>query len=330
MLIINEVKMPEKTISMSEMSFQLSEVVSIINQVTDFEVALDMVLDTCVEYFKIQHIGIARFKEADEKYGIIKSRAFDPNLKQTLNFDLLTPINNFIIRKERPSIFRHIGSNIKIGNTVHKLENNIKTLMMFPLRFQEQISGFLIFHVYDSEEEPPLATLKAIGSFVNLIAPLFYVFGPLKKRHHGFENIISKIIKDRIHEAQLGLIPVSFAIFRIQLWQEMISAVALQDTVQTYQQLFDQKLSKLGDLIWLTLDTAFFIFPNADLFSIESLCNSLKEEVEGKFAQDSDEVQINLKYVAISYPQSGKEGYEVINHLWIRLFDELRIDTVDH
>lgn len=73
---------------------------------------------------------------------------------------------------------------------------------------------------------------------------------------------------------------------------------------------------------------SFFIFPNADLFTIESLCNSLKEELEKNFSQQSDGVQINLKYVSISYPQTGKEGYEVINQLWIRLFDELRSEVV--
>ncbi len=320
--------MPQKNINISEAALQLSEVVSLINQVTDFGVALDMVLDTCVEYLKIPHVGVARFKEDEERFVIVKSRDFDQNLKEKFRFNLFTPINNFIIRKERPSVFRNIHSKIKIGDEVFELQNEFRTLYLFPFRFHEQINGFLVIHVYQNEEEPSLATLKLLNSFVNLIAPIFHVFGPLKKHKRGFENIISKIIKDRIHEARLGLFPVSFAIFRIQLWHEMLSPVALQDTVQTYQEMFEKKLGQLGDIIWLTLDTAFFIFPNADLFTIESLCNSLKEEIEAKFASESDQIQLNLKYVSISYPQSGKEGYEVINQLWIRLFDELRMDVV--
>ncbi len=320
--------MPDKKINISEVAIQLSEVVSLINQVTDFGVALDMILDTCVEYFKIPHVGIARFKEEEENFVIVKNRNFDPKLEKILRFNLLTPINNFIVRKERPSVFRNIGNKIKIGEELHSLENELKTIYIFPFRFHEKINGFLIVHIYQSEPDPSMAILKVLGNFVNLIAPIFHVFGPLKKHQRGFENIISKIIKDRIHEARLGVFPVSFAIFRLQLWHEMLSPVALQDIVHTYQKIFDEKLGRLGDIIWLTLDTAFFIFPNADLFTIESLCNSLKEELEKNFNQQSDGVQISLKYVSISYPQSGKEGYEVINQLWIRLFDELRSENV--
>lgn len=319
--------MPEKKINISEAAIQLSEVVSLINQVTDFGVALDMILDTCVEYFKIPHVGIARFKEEEENFVIVKGRNFNTTLENILRFNLLTPVNNFIVRKERPSVFRNIGNKIKIGNELHSLDKEIKTLYMFPFRFHENVNGFLIIHIYETENDPSMAMLKVLSSFVNLISPIFHVFGPLKKHRGGFENIISKIIKDRIHEARLGVFPVSFAIFRLQLWHEMLSPVALQDIVQTYQKIFDEKLGRLGDLIWLTLDTAFFIFPNADLFTIESLCNSLKEEIEKRFNQQSDSVQINLKYVSISYPQSGKEGYEVINQLWIRLFDELRLES---
>ncbi|HHE55805.1 MAG TPA: hypothetical protein ENL21_08490 [Caldithrix abyssi] len=320
--------MPDKKINIGEVAIQLSEVVFLINQVTDFGVALDMILDTCIEYFKIPHVGIARFKEEEENFVIVRSRNFDPLLEKILRFNLLTPINNFIVRKERPSVFRNIGNKIKIGEELHSLEKELKTIYIFPFRFHEKINGFLIVHIYESEPDPSMAILRVLGNFVNLIAPIFHVFGPLKKHQRRFENIISKIIKDRIHEARLGVFPVSFAIFRLQLWHEMLSPVALQDIVQTYQKIFDEKLGRLGDIIWLTLDTAFFIFPNADLFTIESLCNSLKEELEKNFSQQSDGVQINLKYVSISYPQTGKEGYEVINQLWIRLFDELRSEVV--
>ncbi|MHB2155622.1 GAF domain-containing protein [Calditrichota bacterium GD2] len=318
--------MPDKNLNISEAALQLTEVVSLINQVNDFSIALDMILDTCVEYLKIPHVGVARFKEDEEKFQIVKSRNFDQNLKDCFRFNLFTPINNFVIRKERTSAFKNLGSSIQIGNERFELESAFKTLYLLPFRFHEQINGFLIIHIYQSEDDLSESTLTLLESFVNLVAPIFHVFGPLKTHKRGGENIISKIIKDRINEARLGLFPVSFAIFRIQLWQEMISSVALQDTVQTYQQVFEKQLGQLGDVIWLTLDTAFFIFPNADLFTIESLCNTLKEEVESNFNKQPGQVQINVKYVSISYPQSGKEGYDIINQLWLRLFDELQAD----
>ncbi|NOX88647.1 MAG: hypothetical protein GXO77_06450 [Calditrichaeota bacterium] len=319
--------MSKKRLDSSEVSLMMSDVVSIIYQVTDLNVALDMILDTCNEYLKIPHVGIARFKEEEENFSIIKSRNFDREIESKFQFNLFTPINGMIIRKERPSKFNNMAGTVKIGNKLVKLNTEVKTLYLFPFRFHEQINGFLEVLVLPHEKDLTPETLKLLSGFVNLTAPIFHVFGPLKRRGKGFENIISKIIKDRIYEARLGLYPVSFSIFRISLWHEMISTVALQDTVQTYQELFDQKLGSLGDVIWLTLDTAFFIFPNADLFSAESICNTLKEEAESAFSKQRDQIQVALKYVCISYPQSGEDAGEIISQLWIRLFDELRSEV---
>ncbi len=321
--------MLDKDLNMNQATFQLSELVTIINQVTDFNVAMEMVLDTCVEYFKINSLGIVRYNEEEERFFFVKGHNLNAEFEKKFHFNLFTPINGYIIRKERPSKFSGIEGFLKVGNEKIELDAQIKTLYLFPFRFHEQISGFLVVTISADEKELDEAQIRLLENFVNLTAPVFHVFGPVKKRTRGFENIISKIIKDRIYEARLGLYPVSFAIFRLTLWQEMISTVALQDTVQTYQKVFDQKLSKLGDIVWLTLDTAFFIFPNADLFTAESLCNSLKEEVEASFASRKDEIQLNLKYVCISYPQSGKHTADIIGQLWIRLFDELRMESAN-
>ncbi len=77
----------------------------------------------------------------------------------------------------------------------------------------------------------------------------------------------------------------------------------------------------------MTLDTAFFIFPNADLFTSESLCSNLKNEMETLFAEQKNEIKVDLKYVTISYPQSGEDAGQIISQLWLRLFDELRGET---
>ncbi len=316
--------MTERKIFANEITFLMSDLAALIYQVADFDVALQMVLDTYVEYFKIDHAAIARYHEDEEQFVIIKNHEFDQTLAENLRFDLFTSINGYIIRKERPSKFRNEQNGFKVGEQNITVDSGLQTLYFFPFRFHEQINAFLIVAVYKGEQEPDSDKIKLLSSFTNLMAPVFHAFGSVKKRRKGFENIISKIIKDRIYEARLGLYPVSFAIFRLSLQHEMMSTVALEDTVRTYQELFDKKLASVGDVIWLTLDTAFFIFPNADLFTSESLCSNLKEEMETVFSERKGQVRVDLKYVTISYPQSGEDAGQIISQLWLRLFDELR------
>ena len=319
--------MAEKNLFSNEMTFLMSDLATLIYQVTDFDVALEMVLDTYVEYFKISHAALARYHEDEEQFSIIKSREFDQDLQDKLKFNLFTSINGYIIRKERPSRFDNVHNGLKIGEQAVQVDANLRTLYFMPFRFQEQINAFLIVVIHEGEMDLPKERIKLLSSFTNLMAPVFHAFGSVKRRQRGFENIISKIIKDRIYEARLGLYPVSFAIFRLSLWHEMISTVVLEDTVRSYQELFDKKLASVGDVIWLTLDTAFFIFPNADLFTLESLCSSLKDEMGVLFAEQKNQIRVDLKYVTISYPQSGEDAGQIISHLWLRLFDELRSET---
>ncbi len=320
--------MSEKNIETNEKTFFMSDLATIIYQVADFDVALEMIVDALGEYFKIPHLAVARYNEDEEKFVIIKSRSFDQELQDKLQFNLFTSINGFIIRKERPSAFKDIGNQLKIGDQTIPLENAVQALYFFPFRFHEQINAFLIVSVLPGEAEPTPDELRIISAFVNLMAPVFHAFGAIKKRKNSLENIISKIIKDRIYEARLGLYPVSFAIFRIALRHEMMSTVILQDVVRTYQEIFSKRLGELGDVIWLTLDTAFFIFPNADLFAAESLCAQLKEEVHTAFIEQKDSVKVAVNFVTISYPQSGEDASEIIGQLWLRLFDELRPEAL--
>ncbi len=319
--------MTEKNLFSNEITFLMSDLAALIYQVTDFDVALEMVLDTYVEYFKIEHAAIARYHDDLEEFVIIKSREFDQELQEKLRFSLFASINGYIIRKERPSKFGNIQDALKIGEQTIALKNQLQALYFFPFRFHEQINAFLIVAIHQAETDLSKEKIKLLSAFTNLMAPVFHTFGAVKRRQKGFENIISKIIKDRIYEARLGLYPVSFAIFRLSLWHEMMSTVALEDTVRVYQELFDKKLSSVGDVIWLTLDTAFFIFPNADLFTSESLCSSLKEDMETTFGGQKNQIKVELKYVTISYPQSGEDAGQIISQLWLRLFDELRSET---
>ncbi len=323
---VNDIMTDKKLLS-NEITFLMSDLATLIYQVTDFDVALDMVLDTYVEYFKINHVAIARFHEDEEQFVIIKSREFDQDLREKLKFDLFTSINGYIIRKERVSRFDKLKDGLKIGEQTISIGAQLRTLYFIPFRFHEQVNAFLIVVIHEGEDDLTEERIKLLSSFTNLMAPVFHAFGSVKKRRRGFENIISKIIKDRIYEARLGLYPVSFAIFRLSLWHEMISTVALEDTVRSYQELFDKKLASVGDVIWLTLDTAFFIFPNADLFTSESLCSNLKDEMQTLFNEQESQIKVDLKYVTISYPQSGEDAGQIISQLWLRLFDELRGDS---
>ena len=145
----------------------------------------------------------------------------------------------------------------------------------------------------------------------------------VQKSSYTFENIISKIIKDRVYEARLVLNPVSFAVFRLVFKSQVSDSMILEDAISRYQKEFHKLLSSIGDLIWLTADTVFFVYGNADLFVAESLANDVKSKIEQLCEKDESQTPFSLKYACISYPQSGENAVEIINSLWLKLFEEI-------
>ena len=103
----------------------------------------------------------------------------------------------------------------------------------------------------------------------------------------------------------------------------MADSLILEQAISEYQNEFKKVLCEKGDLIWLAADTAFFIYPNADLFTVETLSSQLTEKIKNITLIDNSNEVFLLKYACISYPQSGDNAREIINQLWLKLFEEL-------
>lgn len=301
----------------------LNDVVSILYQVSDFASALDMILDTCVEYFKISRVGVLIKDESGDHFKIVKQRNIDNNFVEQFQFNLNQKINGLPISNSDYTHIENIDAKIDTDGAQTGVDSNINSIYLFPVKFHEQTLGFLLIIKNKTESNLNNDDIKLSKMLSTQIAPVLYSFDSVRKSENSFESIINKIVKDRMYEAQLVLSPVSFAIFRIVLLEEYDDTLTLNDAVKSYQILFRDALDDKGDLIWLTLDTALFVYPKADIFKAESICADLKEKIDNLTAGQDQQPVFALKYVCLGYPQSGKNAWEIINNLWLKLFEEL-------
>lgn len=299
----------------------LLELSSILFQVKDFDLALDMILDTCTEYLNIQRVGLA-FLMDDEKFKILRQHDLSDEA-ETIVFEPSKRINDTMVQTLEPICINKLAGKINIGGREFAIDPAIKEIHLFPISFREKVSAFLII----ASEKSDLFTQEEDSNFIRFfgdqIAPVLNSFEKVKKTNNAYENIISKIIKDRVYESRLGMHPISFALIRIAAKDKFDDSLVLDDAIRQYQSKFVDKLQQLGSLIWLTVDTAFFIFPNADLFKVESLASDLKNEIEKITLGDEQKTAFTLKYACMSYPQSGEYAAEIINNLWLKLFEEI-------
>lgn len=301
----------------------ICDIMTILNQVKDFNLTAEIILDTCSEYFKFPISGLLVFDENKQSYNMVKSRNLPVPMAGQFKLRLMQKINDQSILKDQPGLFQLHEGSISLDGETFPIDKSMNSLLLLPINFHEQLRGFLFLLSGVQAGLMPMEDLSLLSSFSTQIAPILSSFENVKRTDRSFENIISKIIRDRIHEARLSLSPISFAIFRVVFTDNYSDSLILNDVVKTYQANFYKELGKHADLIWLTLDTALVVFTKADLFTAESLCARLKDNAVS-YSKDSDQnLTFILKYVCLSYPQSGKDDSEVINNLWLKLLEEL-------
>lgn len=300
--------------------FDLLEIVNILFQVNNLELAAEMILDTCSEFFGIETSAVALPAGEKEYFQIYKSRNLPQSFEEKFVFSGQQTINGKAISTQELTVFTLDDFQAAGYELPEKTKLNAENVYLFPLVFHENLVGYVIIFTNAGQVDNRLPLLKI---FTRQIAPVIFSFETSKKGGNSYESIIGKIIKDRVHEARMLLNPVSFAVFRIVYLDQLVDSLLLEDAMKSFQMIFRDKIGDQGDLIWLTADTIFTIFPLKDLFLAESLATEIKEAISMIRLHDPEKQVFDVNYACISYPQSGESATEIIHNLWLKLFEEI-------
>lgn len=311
-----------KEIPSIDANLLLIEIASILYQVNSLQVAQEMIFDTLSEQFGIKKAAISIYNDMYEEFRISGHMGFSDTFSEEFRVGSFQLINDSAIGTDGATHIHCPEGKMSLGSRQIEVGTGTEQLLLLPISFQERQIGMLVLgsaHQNSISDEDEALILR----FTNLLGPVISAFDPVQKSANRFENIISKIIKDRVHEARLVLNPISFSIFRLVVKERLADSLILEDMVRSYQKVFHETLTPKGDLVWLTADTVFFVYTNADLFESEQLVSQLKDRLEKVCTQDEAVPSFSLKHAAISYPQSGEDSTDIVNKLWLKLFEEI-------
>lgn len=296
----------------------LIEIASILYQVNSIDIAQEMIFDTLGEQFALNRMAIAVLNEMDEVYQVTHHSGLNSVFQEQFRLSTFDQFNHSLADSEKATHISCPQGKLQLGGKKMDLGAGVDELVLFPIHFHERMVGLLIV-----AESIKVDDEEIILRFSNLLGPVISSVEPVRKSSNQFENIISKIIKDRVHEARLVLNPISFSIFRLVFGERLTDSMVLEDMVRSYQTVFHDMLTSKGDLVWLTADTVLFVFPNADLFESEQLVSDLENRLQEMCKKNDTLPTFALKHAAISYPQSGEDATQIVNHLWLKLFEEI-------
>lgn len=298
----------------------LWDIMAIMYQVNDYHLVMEMLLDAVSEKYKLKHLAICGQLSTAEAFGVLHRLGFSDTFESDFVFDGMqlpgaTGNERTMIREF--SVIEGIPGSRNLQNTIPP---DIERLLFVPLVFQDKIIAFMVVGLIGQTPESFYALLQRLAL---MAAPLLNAFDPVQKTANTLENIVAKIIRDRVYEARLSLTPISFSLFRLQFTDELKDTLVFEDVLRVYQDEFKKMLGAAGDLLWLTTDTAFFIYNKADLIETEQLCQDLKSRLQIVSGENELNPAYVLKHACISYPQSGENASEIINNLYLKLFEDI-------
>ncbi|MFC2088028.1 response regulator [Calditrichota bacterium] len=319
-------KNKELGIQIEEMLAKISllhDISSILYQVSDFNEAAEMILDTLTEGLKITKVGLLLNNNNNSLYKIAKYRGLNSTLVNKIEFKSKDLINNQKLFSSKATELTDLNGVLNISDSVIPIDESLKRCIIVPINFHIHLAGYIIVFLGEQEITESDNLVKLLKIFSTQIAPVLHSFFQETDRIRSVENNVSKFIGQKIIESESSLSPISFAIFRIVMLNTPKEISLLNDYMSVAKNLIIKQAEEKGELNWLTEDTAIFTYPATDLFTIEKFCLKLIKIIEKLQISGNKETLLTIKYSCVSYPQVASSPGTLINILWKNLFEEL-------
>ncbi len=296
----------------------LYEISSILYQVSDSEMVLNMILDTITEGMKIPKAALFIHDELYNKFRIIKAIGVTQQFTQELMFKIGQAVNGVEITANATTILRNINGDIEIDRLKISCAD-LNDFVLIPVRYLDQVLGFLgVFQVVEEEISFDDLT-KLMGILSTQIAPVFYQmkhsFGELNDKTFSFDRVVYQMINERIEQAKTSHSTVSFAMLKLILIENLIDKPLMIDVRNKYGQVVSKEFGESAEIAWQNLDTMIVVLPGCSLATAELTCAQAKRQIERHFSEDEKNPSLTLEYMIASYPMDGDSALDLMMRL---------------
>ncbi len=305
----------------------LYDISSILYQVFEFDIAVDMILDTLTEGMKIEKVGIFLFDELSGDFVIKSARGLTDEFIDQFRFKIGDTINHSQVRDDQSIVLSKGFPELTINGREIAIGDNQNHCIMVPIHYQEKLYGFIgIFQIneqiYSLEDE-----VKLLEILATQIAPIFQSVGAMESlmrpQNVTYDKILYTVIKDKIISSIRANRSVSFALLRLIKNPESTDLPPLSDLESAVGAIIRDEFETNGEIIWHDLDSMLIVLPGWDTVSTELACANIRRKVEEYYSEKSNIPLLSIKYAIVTCPTDGKSADTIINGLGTKLFQEI-------
>ena len=302
----------------------LNEISGILYQITDFEQATRMVLDTLGEALDIRKAALMVDDHRDGIFRVAASRGLGEPFTALFNFSGRQRINGLLLPRNSNLAIDLPDGEFALGGRRIKAPKGVRHLWLLPVQYLDQVVGYLaVFLTVDAgrNTHPRLeGLLKILG---NQVGPVLYNHRALGAGGSGASLHFYQEICEKLDEARALSSQISFSLLRIGIRDLPDIQTLTNEILPTCKDLLVNILDREHQLIWQSWDQALLILPGADLFTTERLCFEIRRQLERMEVHNGKPAGVTLRYASECYPQFHGDAAALTGSLWRKLFVEL-------
>ncbi|MDP8237839.1 MAG: response regulator [Candidatus Hatepunaea meridiana] len=305
----------------------LVDISSILYQIPDYDMALDMILDTLTEGIKVKRVGLFLNSESNDTFIIRKSKGLTSAFIDKFRFRSSDTINNIPISLKEPTVLTDIKNGLFISNKKIEKEQNLTCCFLIPIRYTDALLGFM--GIFQIDEEVPTVEdeVRLLKVLSTQVAPIFQALETeIQVVDDGdlpFDSIIMNAVKNELSTAAQLNSYVSFTLLKMTNADEITHLSSVQNLDSSFKKIVLDECNSIGELISLNPDFILIVFPGGNPVDIELSCVSIQRRIKEISLKEKDNSIPSVKYAIMTYPMDGSSISGIINGLWMKLLNEL-------
>ncbi len=303
----------------------LYDISSILYQITDFSMVLEMIIDTITEGLNISKSAIFLKVNNKDKFKISESNGLSDNFIEKCVLGSQSIINDTEISSIHPTIINNIQDSIILDDFEIEMDDRIVNIILAPIKYHNKIMGFLAIFLNSSEELLMEDELKLVNILATQVAPIFqkkYVIksdgtDEIKKMQPIIENAMDQYIStaEKINSS------VSFVQCRIINKLPDSAIDNINDLHSMVNNILIDEIEERIVIFWQNYDSFMLIIPDCNPAICEIVVTNFLHKLEKRIALNEDNSPVfTFDYASCSYPFEKYSSARMIELMSNKLF----------
>jgi len=302
----------------------LYDISSILYQITDFSMVLDMIIDTITEGLNIPRSAIFLYNEQSLEFSVTKNHGLTEEFIKNCRLTPESTINGRKLSAIQATIIDNISGELKIDETILKIDEEVDYFIIAPIKFHNKIMGYLSILINSTDVLPLEDEVKLVNIISTQVAPIFQRKFAVKsddsEQVKKLAPVSESIMEQYITNAEKINNSVSFIMGKIIRNNADLEISRVADMQSLLNEIIVNEIDELVIILWQAYDSFLLIIPECNPAMSDIIVSNIKNKFEKKAMLSSDEPTFSFQYFSTSYPYDKLPPEKLLQIMSDKLF----------